>query len=315
MVKGPDAETFLIDVFRVTGGEKHAFRIFSEIGASDAEDDGIEFAGVEMPPERPIPDFGGSIEDAHIYGLRDVRGSDDPKPGWQATWEGNGRSYRLTMLSGVDRVEASHGPGQEEYLGQFGRRVRYVDSINKGKDTRSTFIALHEPSSKDGSFPVTSARSISLPEETGRDAVAVALETKWGQFVLLSGFEKEGKVATIRFRGAFGLVRVDEDGARHIIACGANTLMAGSAGFENETASWEGAVTSSTRSRFTSSSAAPKGFPAVPSGCQCYVLVEQGKYMTGYGVDNISGRRVGVRRFGLNSPVRFELPALRVLQE
>ena len=55
LIKGPQGRTFAVDIFRVRGGEHHAYRLFSELAASDAPDGEVLFHNIEMPPERPLP--------------------------------------------------------------------------------------------------------------------------------------------------------------------------------------------------------------------------------------------------------------------
>ena len=38
LIKGPGAQTIALDIFRIRGGDKHAYRLFSELAASDAMD-------------------------------------------------------------------------------------------------------------------------------------------------------------------------------------------------------------------------------------------------------------------------------------
>ena len=314
MIKGPGSETFLVDIFRVTGGNKHAFRVFSELGASDSPSAEIELTGVELPPEPELPDFAGSIQKEHIYGLRDVRAAETPPPGWTATWKQTERSYRLSMLSEVDRVEASHGPGQETFR-QLGRRVRYIDAVNESQGVTSTFVALHEPSGPDGTFPVARAELLDVPSNAGPGAVAVRINSKWGTYLLLADVENETAVGDVAFEGKFGLCKSDPDGRQTLVACGAKTLTRGDFGFSRQPARWSGEISQRTDDQFIADFPMPDGFPAVvPEMCQNYVLVDWGEYVTGYAVGETARDRISVLRFPLENPRRFDLPALRVLR-
>jgi hypothetical protein len=315
MIKGPGAETFLVDIFRVTGGKKHAFRVFSEIGASDSPSGGVDLAGVKLPPEPELPDFAGSIRQEHIYGLRDVRIAEAPSPGWTATWKEVDRNYRLSMLSGVNRVEASNGPGQGTF-GQLGRRVRYVDAVNEGQDVTSTFVALHEPSGPDGTFPVAEAELLELPPHAGPGAVAVKIRSKWGTYLVLADVDSEITVDGITFDGKYGLCKAGLDGRQTLVSCGARTLGKGDFGFRRQPARWSGEIGQHTDDQFVAGVPMPDGFPAaIPQMCQNYVLVDWGEYVTGYAVGALTKDRINVLRFPLENPRRFDLPALRVLRQ
>lgn len=312
MIKGPGAQTFLVDVFRVAGVKKHAFRVSSELAASDSAGGAIAFVGVELPPEPPLPNFGGSIDRKHIYGLRDVRVANRPRPGWQAIWKQKDRRYRLTMLSPVGRLDASNGPGQE-YYHQLGRRVRYVDAVNEGEDLVSTFAAVHEPSGADGTYPVTNARLLAVPQTAGKNAVAVEIESKWGTVLLFSDFDHAVEIEGVTFAGKFGLVKTAPDGHPELIGCGARTLRRGDLGFADKPARWTGKVVEHTGTTLTTDTPMPEGFGSPPNGCRCYVMIPRGEYVTGYDVGSIAPKRIAVRRFALESPKTFDLPELRIV--
>jgi hypothetical protein len=223
LIKGPGASTFAVDIFRVAGGQKHVYRLFSELADSTGGE--LVFDGLSMPAEGTIPNFGGSTSREHIFGLRDPRTCDDPGDAWQATWRESQECYRLRFFSPTDAVRASHGPGQEK-VSQAGRRVRYVDAVRKGEELRSTFVALHEPCQPDGAMPLRSATRLELPDVAGPDAVALHIRSQWGDYLVLSQFQKEAEVAGLRFRGCLGifcgrpeqcevLLKVDADDLRN----------------------------------------------------------------------------------------------------
>ena len=314
MIKGPSEGTFLVDIFRVTGGRKHAFRVFSEIGASDAEDGAIEMVGVSLPPEKPLPNFAGSLKSEHIFGLRDVRTAKKPDPGWQAIWKQKGRAYRMWMLSTADRVEASHGPGQETRR-ELGRRVRYVDTVNEGEGLASTFVAVHEPAGSNGSLPIAKAQLLAVPSKAGPEAVAVKIESQWGTFLLLSQFDNETEIDGAKFQGKFGLVLTRPDGKRRLVTSAARTLKIGGLGFAGQPPRFSGKVAKNTESAITPEQPIPEGFPPIPEGCQNYVLLDRGENTTGYAVGSLRPGRITVSRFALEAVKQFDLPALNCLSE
>ena len=310
LVKGPDAHTFAIDVFRVKGGKKHAFRIFSELASSDSEGGELQFTDLEIPPEAALPEVGNSLKHEDIFGLRDIRQVLNPPSVWQATWKEEARSYRLWMLSPADSVEASNGPGQES-LRNAGRRVRYVDSIREGEDLSSVFVAIHEPSAPDGGMPIRSAARLEVTDSAGPDAVALKVESDWGTYTALAGFSEEAEVDGVRFQGDFGIVcKTPGEGAWHF-AVGAETLYSDDSGFEGKTARWKGEVAQNTETAISAKAPCPHDWPEVPEGCQCYVLVNDGSSDTGFPVAGVEENEITVTRFPLPQVSDFDLSALR----
>jgi hypothetical protein len=143
---------------------------------------------VLMPPEPPLPDFGGSTRRHHVFGLRDARTVRHPPDAWQAAWSDRQQGYRLHVLGSVDLVRAAHGPGQET-TDQVGRRVRYLDLERRGQALASTFVALHEPFRPGRSAIVRHACRLDVPASAGPDAVALRLETAWGLVRIFSVFD------------------------------------------------------------------------------------------------------------------------------
>jgi hypothetical protein len=310
LIKGPGSETVALDIFRVKGGGRHAYRLFSEIAASDCKNGRIEFPDLDMPAEPPLPDYGSSVDPEHIFGLQDVRRVEDPPPSWRADWKQAGRRYRLRMLSQVDAVEASHGPGQES-IEQIGRRVRFVDAITVGQDLSSTFIALHEPGGPRGSMPVRRARQLRLPTHAGQNAVAVRLLTKWGIYWIFSDVDAEVQVDGIRFQGSFGVWCEPPDGEAWHFAVGASTLARGEGGFSGIAPSWHGQATDDDGANIKPDSGPPEGWSDPPEGVTAWIAVDTDTYRTGYPLRTTSADRIAVDRFPLETVTGFELPAVR----
>lgn len=229
MVKVSEGHTFMVDVFRVKGGAKHAFRVFSEIAASDTVNGRLEIDGVVMPHEVPFPDVGSSLDPKDIFGLRDVR-SATPGGLWRATWQDDARGYRLWMLSDCDRVEASNGPGQRS-LTEAGRRVRYVDAIREGEDLESVFVAVHEPSRGVSNWLIQNVERIDV--ESG---IAIRVETSVGDYFLLNDFDEAGEAHGFEFQGRFAAAHVVGDEVVSYMTVGAKRFLRGGVGFESDEA-------------------------------------------------------------------------------
>ncbi|MSS72755.1 MAG: hypothetical protein EXS64_14875 [Candidatus Latescibacteria bacterium] len=325
LIKGPDAQTFAVDIFRVKGGSSHDYRIFSELAASDSPAGSLSFQGLDLPPEPPLPEVGASMKPEDIFGLRDLRTDRKPSSAWQAVWRQRGRSYRLWMLSACDAVQASNGPGQERWEEQ-GRRVRYVDALRAGKDLESTFVAVHEPSGPGGTMPIRRVVRLEVPEQAGPDAVAVRIESRWGTYRVFSDFRRKAEVDGVRFEGKFGIACETPEGKVWWLACGAKTLKeetgkegrSGSGreggagfGFEGASATWSDSVSRQTGDTLFAAKSHPPDWYGVPDDLTAYVVLRAGKYLTGYPVKAVGGRRIVVDGFPLPKVRRFELMAVR----
>ena len=310
LIKGPGCETFAVDVFRVEGGERHAFRVFSELAASDAVDSALRFDGIALPPEPPLPQVGKSTRKEDIFGLRDVRNTTDVPPAWQAVWQQNGAAYRLRMLSEVHAVEASNGPGQETGR-QAGRRVRYLDAVRSGTDLASVFVAVHEPAGSDGSGCIRHAERVVPPMESGPDAVALRVDCEWGTHWIFLAFDGEGELDGIRFRGDFGVFCRVSGSTYWLMGLGAATLQSGVDGFSGRPGHWRSAVANNTAAVITSAVPRPAAWPVSPKWCRSYVLAHDGKYHTGFPVRSTAPDTLTVERFPLPRLAEFDLPALR----
>lgn len=300
MLKGPDGHTILVDLFRVAGGGKHAYRVYSEIASSTATNSRMEFSGVPMPPEPPLPDLGGSLAEADIFGLRDIRSALPEKDVWSASWREDGAAYRVWMASPCDRVEAANAPGQRT-LAEAGRRVRYINAVRKGKE-ESVFVAVHESGLPDGTWSINAVQRLPLPESAGPRAVALELDTHWGRYVVVNDVETACTIEGLHFRGSFGVFRYAEGVLRNGFACGAQV--------DSEAVAWQGAVQNNTLSSIAPEMVRPASFPAIPDSVQAYVAVKTAEGWTGYPVASVSEKTIEVARYPLPPITEFRLPAV-----
>jgi hypothetical protein len=315
MIKGPNASTFALDVFHVKGGSRHEYRLFSELAASDVKGGSLVFEQLAMPAEMPIPEIGASLAQEDIYGLRDIRTGENPPVSWQAIWKEPKDKFRVWFLGPADRVEASNGPGQETRQ-QAGRRVRYLNVVRQGEDLESTFVAVHEPAGLDGNLPISHIQRLPVPAAAGPDAVALRIESAWGKYLFLCGFEQETLVAGLRFQGAFGLLHEDPAGRRRLVASESVTMKTEDGfGVEQTPTVWSGAMTRSGAMRIVAENEPPAGFGGLPAGVTNYVIAPAGDYRSGWPVRNIEGRTIEVDRFPLQERGDFRLPNAWSLRE
>lgn len=313
LIKGPGTDTFAVDIFRVKGGRKHVYRLFSELAANDVKDSGLDFNGLDMPPDQSLPNFGASLRHEHVSGLIETRRVGNPPPCWQAVWREAGMQFRLHMFAPAAVVTESHGPGQErrEPASQIGRRVRYLDVIREGENLASAFVVIHEPSGADGSLPILKAERLNVSPSAGTDAVALRIESKWGTYLVLSEFEQTTDIAGIRFQGALGIVCRKPEVDGWYFSVGSGTMSHENVGVVGESAWWEGKAVSHTENQIIAETKQPADWPPDVSGVQNYVIVEDGKYWTGFPVRETGESMIEVRHFPLQAVSRFRLPAVR----
>lgn len=309
LLKGPEGKTIALDIFRVSGGKKHAFRVFSELASSGRPNGQLLFEGVAMPGEPPLPQVGSSLAKEDIFGLRDVRSVSDPPAQWQAIWKEDGRASRLWMCSPVSHVEASNGPGQQS-RDDAGRRVRYVDAVREGENMESVFIAVHEPLDGIDGARVRAAERLDATAG-GPDAVALRIEAAWGTYYVLNAFENAAQIGEMQFQGDFGIA-FDNGANRWLWSLGASTFRWNDKGFDDVSARWAGAVTAQDESHFSTDTVRPEDWQAHEDQCTAYVRVFDGTYWTGFPVSGCDAQRVAVDRFPLPEVKEFDYPALRV---
>lgn len=297
LFKGPGAASLALDIFRVRGGRKHDYRLFSEIAASDAPAARLDFSIARMPPEPVLPDYGASLRPEHILGLQEARSVTHPPPHWQATWREKGAAYRLWLLTPVDRVAESHGPAQERVGAQLGRRARYAHATREGRELASAFVAVHEPRGPAGSFPIRKAERLAVPASAGPAALALRLETNWGDYLVFSEFERETEIAGVLCRGKFGVICDTPAGGNWRLICGE--------------AEWAGGIVSNTETTLVTAAPRPAGWPETAEGVTVWARVGAEDDYTGYPVRRTAKNRITVGRFPLQPAARFSLPSVR----
>ncbi|MDP6114799.1 MAG: heparinase II/III family protein [Planctomycetota bacterium] len=317
LFKGPDAETFALDIFKVRGGSKHDWRLFSEIGSSDAGSDGArEFNSLNLKNEKRLK----KSTETHLHpvtpDLYETRADPDPPASWQSIWKQKNRSYRLWMLSQSDAVAASFGPAQQTWE-QLGRMVRYVDVINlsrdEGDDIESTFIAIHEPSGRRGRMPIYSVELLNVPASAGKNAIALKINSRWGEYLVFAEFNREAEVEGVRFKGHFG-VRCIGDCSWNL-SLSAETFAGEDFGFSNGPSQWKGRATVAGDDRLIPKAIRPSKWPSIPAGCSNLVKVHNGDYHTGYPVRETGRQSIRLDRFPLRKARSFSLLALRYESE
>ncbi len=313
LLKGPEGRTLVVDIFRVSGGEKHAYRVFSGLAASDSHNGSLTFNGLDLPLEPPLPETGQSLAHEDVYGLRDVRAAATTPSRWQAVWAEEGRCYRLWMLSQVDTAQAANGPGQTTRE-NAGRRVRCVNAVREGTDLTSTFVAVHEPDGRDGKMPIACAERLDTPHQAGPDAVAIRVETDWGTYWILNEFTQRARIGAIHFDGRLGVVCHPREGTPWALGLGARTLKHGALGFRRQVASWRSSVRRQEGRSLVSDVRRPRKWPVLQEGFTNYLLAFDGSHQTAFPVRRTQGDEIELKRFSPPDLAQFELYALRYVE-
>lgn len=296
LIKGPEGQTLLLDLFRVAGGKKHDYRVYSDIASNLETDSTLEFDGVNMPPEPPFPAVAGSLADADIFGLRDLRSAAPQAKSWSATWKEKDHAFRLWMVSPADRVEAANGPGQRT-LAEPGRRVRYVDAVRENA-AESTFVAVHEPGLPDGSWAVRSVQAIALPASAGPRAVALQLDTVWGRYYVFHDLDAPFAFEGTTFAGGFGVFQFADGKLKDALTCGS------APGY------WQSTVQSNTADTIVAATPRPAVWPETPDGAQVWTAVKTAHGWTGYPVSGGAQGTLQVSQYPLPSVSEFRVPAV-----
>jgi len=255
----------------------------------------MDFYGIDFPPEAPIPDFGGSTQKEHVFGLKDERTFRPELEYWQAIWRDNEDAYRMHVLSPVDAVHAAHGPGQET-LRQAGRRLRYLDLERSGSSLSSTFVTLHERGGSDGGFAVRSINRFTVPDKAGADAVALRIESDWGTYLIFNDFAVPVTIDSVRFQGTVGIFKTYHDGSYEKLVCGEKH--------------WSGEIKSMKDSSFETDTRRPAGWPRIVPDVKVWVRLGDGKQFTGYPVTKTGHYHAAVERFLLQPAATFHLPSV-----
>jgi hypothetical protein len=245
-------DSYLVDIFRVKGGQEHHYSFHSAEGAVETE--GLKLAAQESGtlagPEVPFGQFDPKREGRNYRGpgfqfLREVQRDTAPPSNWSVTWriKDTWNVFRkgpraetdvrlcLHMLGKHDEVILA--TGQPPRLGKPNNpeTLKYLLVHNSGKDLASVFVSVIEPYR--GRSNLTGIRRLTVTpagdDVSGMEAVALEVEHRDGTVdTIMSAHDN----ATLRragdyeFAGTWAFVR--RRGARVLHACLADgTRLAG----------------------------------------------------------------------------------------
>lgn len=226
LVRIDDRDSYVFDVFRVTGGDDHVFSFHAAEGTVtttglelDPQGDGT-YAGeaVRFPDRDEETAYDVNVGNGYNY-LRDVRRDRDPQRPFQVDWSiedswgvhetGRDIHLQLTMVGDVDDVAIAAGePPRKEGNPDS---LAYLLAHRGGEDLDTAFTSVIEPYEVDSRI----ASIDSVPVTTGGDSLtdseirAVKVELDTGRTDYLASGADDGPTYTVdgrfRFSGAFAL--------------------------------------------------------------------------------------------------------------
>ncbi len=208
MVDISDDESYLVDFFRVDGGNDHILSFHA--GEGEVTTQGLDLVaqekGTYASPDIPFgehfdgPPDGRYLASGFSY-LYDVSRAKSPSPGWTMDWDlkdtwgtrlGDDPVHvKLHALSPSGETAIAHGDPPQNKPGNP-RRLRYVVQRNQGTDIRSLFVSLVEPySSTSQNLKKVSRINLGLPSEDHSAAAVRVVTTEGRTDLILSSNEPD----------------------------------------------------------------------------------------------------------------------------
>ena len=232
MVDVSQTASYLVDFFRVDGGDDHVMSFHA--GEGDVSTAGIDlrrqeqgtYAGeaIAFGTHYDGPNDGRYRGSGFSY-LYEVDRAADPAPGWWADWQlvdtwktliGEAPLHlRYRVLSNVEDAALAWGDPPQNKPGNP-RRIRYVLLHNSGSDLKSVFASIAEPYSE-GQPHIADAARIDLGLDNGDlTAAAVRVSAHSGRVDRILSSDDPNRVFDlgdgIEAAGRFALVSQEEDG-------------------------------------------------------------------------------------------------------
>jgi hypothetical protein len=187
------SESYLVDVFRVVGGDHHVLSFHSGDGT-------VTIEGLELQPQKEGTYAGTEISFGEHYDgepdgrycgsgfsyLRNVERRTRPSPGWSVDWEladtwnvkqvTDDVHLRYHGLSPAGEVSLAYGEPPNNKPGNP-KQLRFLLQQNKGQNLRSTFVGVVEPYSGQQ----RTLQSVQRLPLTVDSAAAVRIQTTHGR--------------------------------------------------------------------------------------------------------------------------------------
>ena len=196
LVRLPEGDNYVVDIFRVAGGKLHQY-------CFNCNGDFLGVEGVEVQP----------IEGKLSY-LTNLRAAEAPPEAWSASWRDEDVGMRLFVAGPIGRLLVTDAPGWRSYKGDQLNAppiAQIVAEHGAEADLQSTYTAVMAPHQGDAS-PIQSVRRIVAEPDTD-DAVAVAVELAGRTDYVISSLDDEARTyGPVRMTGRFGFASVGANG-------------------------------------------------------------------------------------------------------
>ena len=223
----PEEGRYILDLFRVDGGDRHDYSIHGFDGEFSVEN-------LEVTEPQPGTLAGPNVSFGELYDepdldrpyknrsyyqytgsgysyLYDVQRGHPAEP-WSATWRDaeRGPGLRMTFLPNSTR-EALIATGEPPTSHGNPEKLKYI--LLRNRNATSTFVNILEPFLGDPQIEsIVPLSGIDVPAD---GCIALKIVHRSGADYLMSALDSDATQeikGQIRFRGRFGLVRVDRDG-------------------------------------------------------------------------------------------------------
>ncbi|MBN1291619.1 MAG: heparinase II/III family protein, partial [Candidatus Latescibacteria bacterium] len=273
LIQLPGEKTYAVDLFRVSGGNKHQY-CFNSNGNLLTVSDG---------KSRPAKD---NIE--WLSNLRESR----LKPPFTATWQQEGVKVNLTILNEIDRLLVADAPGWRSDRGEEldAPSIQQILAERTGsKSVNSHYAAVVSPFPDNETSPVRSARLITNDFDSGVIAVEVKLDDRT-DYIISSLDDKERTFGSVTMSGRFGFVSLDANGkVMQGYLLGGTGLRCGDTIITTEKAQVPLKLSSTYERTFICDVPVPLEY-GVPG---TYLLADD----TGYEIESVSGNVITVRDY------------------
>jgi len=196
LVRLPQGDNYVVDLFRVRGGRLHQYGLNCN----------GRFLGLDGLEPAPI--------DEQIRWLANLRAVQKPPEVCSAAWDCAGTRLRLWMLGPLDRLLVADAPGWRSYKGDQLNAPPITQIFAERKatqDLRSLYAAVMSPFQGEAS-PIRTVQLVPAEPQTDH-AVAVAIERDGATDYVLSCLDDQPhNFGPLRMTGRFGMATLDASG-------------------------------------------------------------------------------------------------------
>ena len=294
MINRGGGPAYLVDCFRVKGGQIHDYAIHGEgtiTGLPAFEDGG------PVPLKRRKGVIGGDIETLRV--------GQTPDGPWSAAWTDEGMTMRVRFLSPAQEAIIGEGPGQRDHA-EIGVRHDYLFARCSESGAGNTFVTLIEHYRE--MSDITGAVSLGLPE--GADGpVALKITRRTGtDTVLQTPDGSDLTVGGVSLAGRAAVHTCEADGRQSLFMVEADRFSSPDLGVTLARTGIGGDIVSCDGKGFRSSIS----LPDIAGLSGTFVQVEdpdQGCW-TAYAIKSVRGRNIAVDEFSFNTGIRFRIPSV-----